>query len=149
MSSCPLPIGEWLNFHQDTCFGSRKQHMGIIIACDDTELIAISTNATSQIAHIEQYATNHGTDPEDSIVRISPNSPEAANHFNQETAFDCNRVQRVTYEQLDSWRNCGKVQPADYNNTVSKKLLNEIRNKILGSPLIDEHTKRIIRNSLD
>lgn len=145
MSLCPLPIGEWLVFHQDTCFGSKKQHLGILIANSDQELVAIPINATSQIAHIEQFAISHGISPESTIVKISPSDPASANHFGKETAFDCNRVKRITYAQLESWQQCGKIQLADYNTIVDHKLLNDIRNKVLASKLVDEHTKRIIR----
>ncbi len=144
---CPVPIGEWLIFGPATCFGSSKPHTGMIVAASNEELIAIPINATSQIKNVKQFAIDRGLNPSTSVVEVPPKSPEASHHFSKPTAFDCNRVRRFSYRQLEIWYKAGKIKPIAYNNSVHPDLLQRIKDGINASPLIDEHTKSIVRDS--
>lgn len=147
MSNCPLPIGEWLLFKKNTCFGSTKDHLGIIIAASDNQLVAVPINATSQIANVQEFARHRNIDPEVSIVTVSPNSAESGHHFSKPTAFDCNRVNRIPYDILETWYRASRITEVSYNNPVSPSLIENIKNGILASPMVDEYTKDIIRNT--
>ncbi len=139
--------GQWLKFRKETCFGKTKDHLGTIVAIDDTSLIAIAVNGTSKIVSVTVFADQNNINPLETIVIISPNDTKGSLHFGQKTAFDCNRPSYFSITQMQHWINENKVELVSYNQEVSAELLSEIKKCILNSPMVPEKYKKIVRNS--
>lgn len=138
--------GQWLHFSRGTCFGSKNDHIGFIVAIDKGSAVAIAVNATSKVVNVTLFADSNGIDPMETIVTIKSNDGIGGCHFSKPTAFDCNRPAVFTQQDMKNWEQNGMVHEVDFNVVVNADLVARVSAAILNSPMVPERYKKIIRN---
>ena len=140
-------VGQWLKFKAGTCFGEDKDHLGLFVAISDDLAVCIAINATSNVDGVKSFANRRHINPNETIVTIDPDTPEASFHFGRETAFDCNRPSVIKKDEIVEWVSNHKIELVEYNIDVDDGLLEKIRKGILKSPLVPEKRKKLIKTS--
>ena len=138
-----LEIGKWLEFDAGTCFGSKTMHFGIILGVDyDRRVAVVAVNATSQIEKLILLADLNGIPVEDATVDVTSDV-----HFSKPTGIDCHRPREISIDMLNIWVKEEKIRKSSYNEDVDVKIMNRIIDIVLGSPLVENSMKNIIKKS--
>ena len=137
--------GQWLFFKKGTCFGSKKHHLGIIVAISNERSVCLAISATSNLEGVIHFADERGIDLKQTIVTIGKDDPKGSGHFTKPTAFDCNRPEVVDNLDMQNWIKDEKIVLAHGDTEVNTELFNAIKEHILNSPMVTNRDKNIIR----
>lgn len=130
-----VKTGILIRFSAGTIFGNTNPHFAVVVNSDPrTQEAVVVVCATSQIDKLVRFVQVRNF-PQHTVVRIKGGTQP---HFGKDTAFDCNRPEKVQFKQLAKWLNANLIEIPINNTNVDTKLLDEIRAGIVISEMVEQ-----------
>jgi len=133
-----VTTGSLIRFEPGTVFGNTNPHIGVVVNSDvEAQQVVVVVCASSKVEKLRNYATVRNL-PTGTIVSITGGTQA---HFGQDTAFNCNNPEVITFDTLSIWQNQNSVELISRNNVIDNAVLNEIRAGVMISDLVEDTVK--------
>jgi hypothetical protein len=123
--------------HQEST-GDEPHYFVILNKDPQTDELLILVNATTKIEKRRSYISRNGL-PDGTLVVLKP---EDAPFLKKESAFDCNYPRMIPVGDLvEKFR----TKELKLRGEADATIVEQLRNAVLISPLVDEKTKDVIK----